>query len=399
MTALVINTNRCTLCGKCVQVCPFNAISQQDGRIEIDTGCRMCKFCLKNCPEQAISLMEERRTTVNKEEWRGILVFVEHLKGQIHPVTLELIGKAKELATSINHPVYCLFMGEQISQQAQRLLHYPVDKVFIYEHEELKHFRVDTYTNIFENCLQKVKPSIVLVGATSVGRSLAPRVAARFRTGLTADCTTLKIRENTDLVQIRPAFGGNIMAQIITPYTRPQFATVRYKVMTPAQPIDSPFGIIESCPVPLNKLDSGIKVRQVLMKEETPGISEAEVLVVAGRGVREQKDLKLLEESASLLGGQLAATRPLVENGWVHYTKQIGLSGRTVKPKLIITCGVSGAVQFCAGMNSSQCIIAINTDRNAPIFNQAHYVVVGDLYEVLPLLIEKIKRVRETNAI
>ena len=380
-------------------VCPFKAISRQNDNIEIDAGCKMCKICLKNCPEKAIGLIDERRTTVNKEEWRGILVFVEHLAGNIHPVTIELIGKARELADAVRHPVYCLFMGHGISQQTQKLLRYPVDRVFVYEDQELAYFRVDTYANIFEDCLRKVKPSIVLVGATSVGRSLAPRVAARFRTGLTADCTTLEIRANTDLVQIRPAFGGNIMAQIITPDARPQFATVRYKVMTPAQQLTIPRGSIENCSVSPDKLKSELILRQVVMKEELPGISEAEVLVAAGRGVREQKDLALLEELATLLGGQLAATRPLVEMGWVHYTRQIGLSGRTVKPKLIITCGVSGAVQFSAGMNASECIVAINQDRNAPILAQAHYGVVGDLYEVIPLLLEKIKGVRETNAL
>ena len=399
MAVLTINNKRCNLCGKCVMVCPFNAISQQDDKIEISAGCKMCKLCLKNCPVKAIGLIDEKRVMVNKEEWRGILVFVEHLEGNIHPVTLELIGKARELADPIKHPVYCLFMGDGIDQKAENLLRYPVDKVFIYEDKELKYFRVDNYTNIFEDCLRKVKPSIVLVGATSVGRSLAPRVAARFRTGLTADCTALEIRENTDLVQIRPAFGGNIMAQIITPYARPQFATVRYKVMTPVPRVTRPWGTIERCSVLPEKLRSQITVRQVVMKEELPGISEAEVLVAAGRGVREQKDLAALEELATMLGGQLAVTRPLVEMGWAHYTRQIGLSGRTVKPKLIITCGISGAVQFSAGMNASECILAINKDRNAPIFNLAHYGVVGDLYEVIPLLMEKIKKVRETNVL
>ncbi|QPM67643.1 electron transfer flavoprotein subunit alpha [Atribacter laminatus] len=399
MAELVINHNRCNLCGKCITVCPFNAISMHGGKIEISAGCKMCKLCSKNCPEQAIDFIDKKRTVVNKEEWKGILVFVENFEGNIHPVTFELIGKANEIAKSINHPIYCLIIGDQISHQTNKLLKYPVNKVFLYEDKELKHFRVDTYTNIFEDCIRTVKPSVILVGATLIGRSLAPRVAARFRTGLTADCTSLEVRENTDLVQIRPAFGGNIMAQIITPYSRPQIATVRHKVMTPTKQADFPLGKVERCFVTPEKLNSKITIRKVMIKEELPSISDVEVLIAAGRGVRGLKDLSLFEELATLLGGQLATTRPLVEMGWVHYSKQIGLSGRTVKPKLIITCGISGAVQFMAGMSASECIIAINKDRNAPIFGQAHYAVIGDIYEVVPLLIEKIKKTRDTNGI
>lgn len=399
MGQLVIKQTRCDLCGECITLCPFNAITQQGDKIEIGPGCKLCKLCLKNCPWQAIGLTDGKRPTIDKNQWRGILVYAEHHGGNLHPVTLELIGKAKELAEVVGHPVYALLIGDRIGELAKKLLQYPVDKVFTYDAKELRHFRVDVYTNLFADCLQEVKPSIVLVGATSIGRSLAPRVAARFRTGLTADCTTLEIRENTDLVQIRPAFGGNIMAQIITPYTRPQFATVRYKVMPPARPVKEPWGTVVNRTVRPEFLQSAITVREVASREEAPGISEAEVLVVAGRGVREQKDLSLLEELAALLGGQLATTRPLVEMGWARYTQQIGLSGRTVKPKLIITCGVSGAVQFSAGMNTSECIVAINKDRNAPIFQLAHYGVVGDLYAIVPLLIAQIKKGREKIAL
>jgi electron transfer flavoprotein alpha subunit len=195
------------------------------------------------------------------------------------------------------------------------------------------------------------------------------------------------VKPNTDLVQIRPAFGGNIMAQIITTHTRPQFATVRYRVMEPAVPVASPTGRVENRSLPDNMLVSRIKVLKVEPKQEQVNISDAEVLVVAGRGVKDRKDLSLLEELATLLGGQIAFTRPMVEAGWAPYTRQIGLSGRTVKPKLIITCGVSGAVQFTACMNTAGQIIAINTDRNAPIFKIAHYGIVGDLYQIVPALI------------
>ena len=272
MGQIVINQTRCDLCEKCITSCPFNAISQQGDKIEIGAGCKLCKLCLKSCPQQVISLVEAERQVVDKNDWRGILVYAEHYGGNLHPVTVELIGEAREMADKIGHPVYVLLIGDHIGRLAKYLLEYPVDRVFIYDAKELEQFRVDVYTNIFADCLHAFKPSIVLVGATSIGRSLAPRVAARFRTGLTADCTTLEIRENTDLVQIRPAFGGNIMAQIITPFTRPQFATVRYKVMIPAEPVAVPWGKIVNRQVLPEFLESEISVGQVVMREDTPGI-------------------------------------------------------------------------------------------------------------------------------
>jgi len=392
MATLAINEKKCNLCGACIKACPFGALEKRDQKVEINASCKMCRICIKNCPNNAIVLIDEARASVNKDDWKGILVYVEHSDGVVHPVTLELIGKAQQLASRIQHPVYCLFMGSGIMEEAENLLNYGVDRVFAYDYEQLRYFRADLYTNIFENCINKIKPSIVLVGATSIGRSLAPRVAVRYRTGLTADCTQLEVRDNTDLVQIRPAFGGNIMAQIITPDSRPQFATVRYKVMDRAACHRKADASVVRMEVGKNILKSNINMLRVIPKEEQASISDAEIIIAGGRGLKEQKDLSLLEELAELLGGQVAVTRPLVEAGWAPYTRQIGLSGRTVKPKLIITCGISGAVQFTACMNTAEHIFAINKDKDAPIFKTAHYGVVGDLYEILPGLIEKIKR-------
>ncbi|NLY75559.1 MAG: electron transfer flavoprotein subunit alpha [Firmicutes bacterium] len=391
MGSILVDGSKCNLCGKCVDQCPFGAIQIDLGKVIIDNGCRLCKLCIKNCPEGAISLLKTQKT-VDKNEWNGVLVYVEHLEGEIHPVTLELIGKARQLAGEINHPVYALIMGTDVIDLGKGLLEYGVDRVLAYQDEALRHFRADLYTNIFEDCIKEFKPSIVLVGATSVGRSLAPRVAARFRTGLTADCTQLEVRPNTDLVQIRPAFGGNIMAQIVTVRTRPQFATVRYKVMEKADRLRKPGGEIIRCQVKPERLQSGLKVIRTALREKQENISDAEVLVVAGRGVKNPADLGMINELAELLNGQLACTRPLVEAGWLPYTKQIGLSGRTVKPKLIITCGVSGAIQFTACMSAAEQIFAINKDRNAPIFKVAHYGIVGDIYQIIPALIAKLKK-------
>lgn len=387
--ALEVYHDKCDLCEVCIGSCPFGAIVLEEGKIAFTDACRMCKICIKQCPQKAIHLADQVLPKVDKAQWRGVMIYVEHEDGEIHPVTWELVGKARELAAKIKHPVYALILGENIRELAPKLLEYGVDKVFVYDDARLRHFRVDAYTDAFANCVENNKPSTILVGATSVGRSLAPRVAARFRTGLTADCTVLDVKENTDLVQIRPAFGGNIMAQIITPNHRPQMATMRYKVMDAAEKVASPTGVIELCE--LDQLSSGITIQQVRHKELNPGIADAEVLVVAGRALREEKDMALVKELAELLGGQVAVTRPLIEAGWGDYTQQIGLSGRTVRPKLLIALGVSGAVQFVAGMSSSECIIAINNDQSAPIFDVAHYGIAGDIYEIVPGLLSKLR--------
>ena len=325
--------------------------------------------------------------TVDKDAWKGIMVFVEQEESGIHPVAFELIGKARELAAKINHPVYAVLIGgEKANEQAHTLLEYGVDKVFAYADEKLAHFRGDVYTNVMEDCIKTVKPTVVLVGATSLGRSLAPACATRFRTGLTADCTVLDMKENTDLVQIRPAFGGNIMAQIITTNTRPQFATVRYKVMNVAEKT-APNGEVVNCKVTDEMLKSGMEVISTEIVEKIKRHRRGRRSGCCRSWCeKKQEDLAMLQELADALGGQLATTRPLVEKGWNDVTKQIGLSGRTVKPKLIITCGVSGAVQFAAGMDGAECIVAINTDKEAPIFKIANYCITEDLYSVVPAL-------------
>ncbi|ODA40519.1 electron transfer flavoprotein subunit alpha/FixB family protein [Desulfosporosinus sp. BG] len=377
-----------------IDVCPFDAIENNNGIIEINAGCKMCKICVKKGPKGIMEFVEEEVAKVDKSAWSGIGVYVDHVEGEIHPVTMELIGKAKELAAVVNFPVYCVFIGHNITDKAKELLYYGVDEVFVYDYEELNHFRIEPYTAAFEDFVNKIKPSSLLVGATTIGRSLAPRVAARFRTGLTADCTVLEMKEDTDLVQIRPAFGGNIMAQIVCPNTRPQMATVRYKVMNAPEKQCEPSGQITVCELDKARLASNIEVLKVTKKEIEENISDAEVIVAVGRALKSEKDMAMVEELANLLDAQIAGTRPLVESGWINAKKQIGLSGRTVKPKLIITLGISGAVQFSAGMNSSERIFAINKDPNASIFNVAHYGIVGDIYDIVPQLIEDIKNSR-----
>ncbi len=376
---------------KLVEVCPFDAIEYENGQLSINAACKMCKICVKKYPD-VFEYVEVVRPEIDKSAWHGIAVYADHVEGNIHPVTFELLGKAREMAKKIGHPVYCLMMGHNISRQAEELRHYGTDKVFVYDYPELKDFRIEPYTAVFEDFIKKVHPSIVLVGGTTVGRSLAPRTAARFRTGLTADCTILDIQENTDLDQIRPAFGGNIMAHIHTPNHRPQFATVRYKIFNAPEKTAKPSGELIFEEIAPKHLKSRIRVLEVTQKEKVQSIEDAEVIVVAGKGVKKEADLKMIRELADRLGGMMATTRPLIEAGWTDPRTQIGLSGRTVKPKLIITCGVSGSVQFVAGMNNSDNIIAINTDPKASIFDVAHYAVIGDIYEVIPELLKNLPK-------
>ena len=392
MAQMAILERKCTGCGLCANTCPFGAIEMKNGKPEMNAACKVCGLCVKACPQKAIVKLETRVQSVDKAKWKDILVFAEVSGGRLHPVGLELIGKARELAAGVpGFTVKAVLVGEGVSAYAEELRHYGVSEIAVYDDPELGYFRADAYAACVEDYIKTAKPSVVLVGATALGRSLAPRLATRFHTGLTADCTTLLLRENTDLVQIRPAFGGNIMAQIVTTNTRPQFATVRYKVMNPPVREEAASGEIVARRIPAavkTCKSSCVSVKPVPPKKS---ISDAEVLVVGGRGLAKEADLDMVKELAALLGGDWAVTRPLVEKGWTTNDRQIGLSGRTVRPRLIITCGVSGAIQFTACMNGSEHIVSINTDKDAPIFATAHVAIVGDLYEIVPNLIKQLK--------
>ena len=393
MGKLIVHQEKITDIAAMIEICPFKALEEKNGKLEINAACKLCKLCVKKGQPGVMEFVEEEAgPAVDKSKWNGIAVYVDHVEGEIHPVTFELLGKARELADKIKHPVHAIFIGSEIADKAQELLHYGVDKVYVVDAPELKDFMIESYTAAMEEYVNEVQPSAILVGATPVGRQLAPRVAARFKTGLTADCTILDIHDNTDLVQIRPAFGGNIMAEILTPNTRPQLATVRYKIMNAPERSAEPSGEIVNMTVAADKLKARMEVLGIVKKMKEKTIESADVLVVAGRGLKKPEDLAMIRELAEVLGGDIASTRPLVEAGWVDANHQIGLSGRTVRPKLIITCGVSGAIQFVAGMNNSEQVVAINSDPDASIFKVANYALVGDIYEIIPQLIEQIKQ-------
>ena len=392
MTGIRYNARACDLCQKCVQKCPFDALRIEAGGVTVNEKCRMCGVCVKVCPQHAITFEQKpSRDAAEKSRWRDILVYAEQENSEIHPVTYELIGEARRLAAKVGYTVSAVLVGGPgAAEAAEKLLPYGVKDVFVYEHPGFAGFKADCYADAMADCIAQMHPSVVLIGATALGRSLAPRLSVRFHTGLTADCTRLDIRPSTDLVQVRPAFGGNVMAQILIADARPQFATVRYRVMDRAAKVPNPTGRIVPMEVTDAMARSGIEVLEVAPLVKEKSIEEEDVLVVAGRGVKNGDGVALVRRLAQALGGQLCFTRPMAESGLGDNAHQIGLSGRTVRPKLIITCGVSGAIQFAAGMNGSECIVAINSDPDALIFNIANYCIVDDLFAVVPALLEQL---------
>ena len=374
------------------KLCPFGAIDYADGTVSINAACKACKICVKKDVDGIVEWQEEEAVrTVDRSLWKGVCVYAQCVAGELHPVTLELLGKARELARISGESVSAILIGCGVEKAAKTLLTYGADTVYVYDHSAFADFKITPYANAFYDFIEKVHPSSILVGATNIGRSLAPKVAARCKTGLTADCTVLEMKASGDLVQIRPAFGGNIMAQIVTPADRPQFCTVRYKIFSAPERVENPQGCVKMMAVTETMTCGRTEVIEKKEKPKQIDISEADVIVACGRAFKNRADLAMVEELSALLGAQIACTRPLVEAGFMDARRQIGLSGRTVKPKLIIALGVSGSVQFAAGMKGADRIIAINSDENASIFNVAHVNIVGDIYEIVPKLIKSIK--------
>lgn len=383
-------TEGCTGCGACLSSCPFGAIETKDGKAYVTEACRACGQCLDVCPVGAIEMKSTEAVTL--ADYRGVMVFAEQRHGRVHPVSYELLGKAQELASQLGEPVYAVILGSGVIKGAEELLRRGADKVFIYDDPALRDFRDDPYTDLLAQCSRDEKPSVFLIGATSVGRSLGPRVAAKLKTGLTADCTSLDVDPETRLLrQTRPAYGGNIMATIITPNGRPQMATVRYKMFQEAKQVESPKGVTVKKTVNMSRVRDRVKVLGFDEAKEEVSITEADIVVSGGLGMGEAKGFELIKQLADALGGAVGASRPTVDEGWIDYRHQVGLSGRTVRPQVYMACGISGAVQHQAGMKTSDVIIAINKDREAPIFKISSLGVVGDLYEVVPRLVEKIK--------
>jgi len=318
-----------------------------------------------------------------------IFILSELIGEKIHPITYELLGKGRELANKLNTCLSSIILGYNIKELAKELIYYGSDKVYVYDHPLLKNLDILLYKHNIVKLILEEKPSIFLIGATPFGRSLGPRIAAALNTGLTADCIDLDIDEEGNLIQIRPAFSGNIIAYIKTS-TRPQMCTIRYKTMKPAiKDIKRNGEIINKNVEILN--NKNIEILEIIKAKEI-NISDADVIVSAGRGLKKPEDFSMIKELADLLGGMVGASRPLVDEGWISKEHQVGFSGNTVKPKLYIACGISGSPQHLFGMRDSEIIIAINIDPSAPIFRIANYGIIGDMYKIIPRLIEEIKR-------
>jgi len=389
-------SDKCTGCETCVNTCPFGAIEMREGKAFILETCTMCGACVDACEFKAIERTEEAAVTVaDLSAFKGIWVFAEQHKGEIASVAFELLGEGRKLADKKNTRLSAVFIGHGIKDKAQELVAYGADTVYCSDDPALKDFNDDSYAAIMIGLAKQHKPEVILAGATAIGRSFFPKVASSLYTGLTADCTVLDIDAETGhLHQTRPAFGGNIMATIVAPNHRPQMATVRHKVMKSAQRNDSRKGEIIEVKFSQSAALRTKVIRTVEELEETVNICEADIIVAGGRGLGSAKNFHLCEELAKALGGAVAATRGAVDEGWIPYSHQVGQTGKTVCPKLYIACGISGAIQHVAGMQSSDVIVAINKDPHAPIFNVATYGIVGDVHEVIPIMIKKIKEMR-----
>jgi electron transfer flavoprotein alpha subunit len=398
---LKIDIDGCIGCGVCESTCTFGAIRVEDGHAVVGDKCTLCGSCVDACEVGALSIERAEKTvSTDLASWSGVWVFAEFRDGRIAPVALELLGIGRQLADQRAVPLSAVLLGSGLGEQARELIGFGADRVYQVDRPALASFTDDAYGNILADLARTHKPEIILAGATAIGRSFIPRVATMLATGLTADCTDLAIRPADGvLMQTRPAFGGNIMATIECPHTRPQMATVRPLVMKPL-PFDASRSgeIIEVNPAPA-LLQSRVEVVESVREEGNQvNITEADILVAGGRGLESEKGFALVREVADLLGGAVAASRAAVDSGWVGYPHQVGQTGKTVCPKIYVACGISGAIQHLVGMNSSETIVAINRDENAPIFGVATYGIVGDVFEVLPVLAERLKARRGAKA-
>ncbi len=393
--SLKIDKTKCMGCGACITVCPYDAIVIEEGVARIGEYCQLCQACLSSCPEGAIMERKEDQAAVPSEDlasWRGVWVFAEQREGRVAPVAFELLGEGRKLASARGTELSAVLFGASRNDAAE-LVKWGADKVYYCGDDIFRGFADEPNAELLSRLISKHKPEVVLAGATAIGRSFLPRVAARLKTGLTADCTSLDIETDTgNLIQTRPAYGGNIMASILSPRTRPQMATVRPKVMKTGRYETGRHGEIIDIDA------AGIKARTRVLetiKATESGVNvnlqEADVIISGGRGLKGKEGFEMLKELARLLNGTVGASRAAVDEGWIPYCHQVGQTGKTVCPKLYIACGISGAVQHLVGMQSSDVIVAINKNPEAPIFSAATYGLVGDLNEVVPLLIKKLR--------
>ena len=396
---IVVASDKCSGCESCISSCPYTAIVMKEGKAFINEYCQLCKACLGVCPEGAIKeVLEEGESPALREsrieDYAGVWIFAEQREGKVASVAFELLGAGRRLADERRSELSAILLGGS-EAEARELIMWGADRVYLSLDPIYEHFNDEPYAEMLSLLIKEHRPEIVLAGATAIGRSFFPRVAAKLWTGLTADCTSLEIdKETGNLLQVRPAFGGNIMATILCPHNRPQMATVRPRVMKRGRYEEGKKGDVIH--IDAQGLSSCTRVLQTVREasEIAVNLQEADIIVSGGRGLGDAKGFKLLEELAEVLGGAVGASRAAVDEGWVPYSHQVGQTGKTVCPKIYIACGISGAVQHMVGMQSSDIIVAINKNPDAPIFNVATYGIVGDVYEIVPMLIKKIKEAK-----
>jgi electron transfer flavoprotein alpha subunit len=393
VSSIEVLQDRCVGCGLCVKACLYDAIEMVDGIAVIKDNCTLCGACVEPCKFDAIILRQAKKEEEPApEESRGLWVVAEQRGGEVHGVSYELLGKARELADARGAELSAVLVGSGIEEAGRSLIERGADRVYVVDDPALEHYLDGPYANAVAELIKRHRPEIVLTGATSIGRSLIPRVAIQVRAGLTADCTGLDIDDEEGLLlQTRPAFGGNIMATIVCPNHRPQMATVRHKVMKALEPDAARKGEVVVEKVDASLLTTGVEfVEFVKDLTQTVNIAEADVIVSGGRGIGGPESFEMLEKLADVVGGAVGASRAAVDAGWIPYSHQVGQTGKTVQPRLYIACGISGAVQHLAGMQSSKVIVAINKDPDAAIFKVATYGIVGDVFEVVPALTKRL---------
>jgi len=392
---LKVDLETCTGCGTCVFACPFGAIEVVDGKAKVFESCVDCGACVDQCPEGALFIGVRVAGSVRTQDYRNVWVFAEQRDGALVKVAHQLMGKARQLADTLGASAEAVLLGHNVEPLAQELIADGADTVYLVEDPLLEHYRTDAYAKVLSDLIQDKKPEIVLFGATTVGRDLAPRISQRIYTGLTADCTGLDIDESERLLlQTRPAFGGNIMATIVCPSHRPQMSTVRPGVMRAPQPDKARQGTVERVPVTLAESDLNVQILQVVKEaRRRANLEDAKIIVSGGRGLGGPEGFKLIEQLAEALGGEVGSSRAAVDSGWIEHDHQVGQTGKTVRPELYVACGISGAIQHQAGMKESRFIVAINKDPGAPIFQIADVGIVGDLYKVIPEVVKQLKAV------